>query len=144
MDIEIKLLDSTAEIPQRQLKESAGYDLYACTSSKEILIEPGKRQIISTQIAISIPPGYYGRIAPRSGLAVKHGIDIGAGVIDSHYLGEIKVLLFNFGTENYVVNDGDRIAQLIIMKYEEIDFIPVIDFSITSERGENGFGSTGK
>jgi dUTP pyrophosphatase len=146
MEIEIKLLDSSARIPLCQVADSAGYDLHASIAENEdnIIISPGGRALIKTNIALSIPKGYYGKICPRSGLAVKQGIDVGAGIIDSGYHNEIRVLLFNFGQNNFIINDGDRIAQLIIMKHEVVDFTPVAEFSSSSERGLQGFGSTGK
>ena len=91
---------------------------------------------------MAIPHGNYGRIAPRSGLAVKKMIDVGAGVIDSDYRGEVKVLLFNFGAEDFKVCKGDRIAQLIIEKYT-ITSIQEVENLSSTERGEAGFGSTG-
>ncbi len=91
---------------------------------------------------MQIPIGNYGRIAPRSGLAAKNFIDVGAGVIDSDYRGEVKVLLFNFSEEEFKVNVGDRIAQLIVEKYTRTEIEEVQDLS-ESERGAGGFGSTG-
>lgn len=89
-----------------------------------------------------LPLGTYGRIAPRSGLAAKHFIDIGAGVIDSDYRGEVKVLMFNFSEEEFKVSVGDRIAQLIVEKYTRTEIEEVTDLT-DSERGAGGFGSTG-
>lgn len=91
---------------------------------------------------MAIPHGNYGRVAPRSGLAVKNFIDVGAGVIDSDYRGEVKVLLFNFGSTDFSIMPGDRIAQLIIEKYTMTNIEEVNDLDATS-RGEGGFGSTG-
>jgi dUTP pyrophosphatase len=100
------------------------------------------RELISTGIAVQIPPGSYGRIAPRSGLAYKHFIDVGAGVVDSDYRGEVKVLLFNFNDRAFRVSYGDRIAQLIIEKYTPT-VIQEVETLDESQRGEGGFGSTG-
>ena len=100
------------------------------------------KKLIGTGIAMAIPIGNYGRIAPRSGLAAKHMIDVGAGVIDADYRGEVKVLLFNFGETDFAVSEGDRIAQLIVEKYTQTELVEVTDLSET-ERGEGGFGSTG-
>jgi len=86
-------------------------------SIENIVISPRGKALISTGISVQIPIGNYGRIAPRSGLAVKHFIDVGAGVVDADYRGEVRVLLFNFGEEEFKVSQGDRIAQLIIEKY---------------------------
>jgi dUTP pyrophosphatase len=141
--MEVVLLKPAARIPRRQTPGAAGYDLHA---SENICIYPGKRALVSTGLAIALPHGVYGRIAPRSSLAVKSGIQVGAGVIDADYRGEIKVLLFNHSKNHqFQVNEGDRIAQLICEKYETpeiIQFFRIDDLSKT-DRGEGGFGSTG-
>lgn len=135
----------------------AGYDLF---STEYITIEPFQRRLISTGIKIEIPEGFYGRIAPRSGLACKKGIDVMAGVIDSGYRGEIKVLLINlnfegynlkpnafeamFGSANKIdIKPGDRIAQLIIEKCYKVDWKEMKTLE-NSERGQGGFGSSGE
>lgn len=134
-------LSESAKCPKRGTENSAGYDLY---STEAILIEPFSRNLVGTGIAIAIPSGYYGRIAPRSGLSVK-GIDIGAGVIDIDYRGEVKVLMINNSKQSFIVNAGDRIAQLLIEKITHPDFIEVDRENISdTSRGGNGFGSTGK
>jgi dUTP pyrophosphatase len=142
--VKIKLLSSSALIPYQARQGDAGYDLYA-TESGYIL--PGQRALISTGIAISIPRGYYGRIAPRSGLAVKNGVDVLAGVIDHGFVGEVKVCLINLDNrgEDWGVfrwSAGDRIAQLIIEKCHEVEFT-VVDSLEETARGTGGFGSTG-
>ena len=116
----------------------AGADL--CSSVNGIVPSGGKA-LIPTGICIALPPGHVGLVWPRSGLAVKHGLDCGAGVIDSQYRGEIKVLLFNHSDMDYPINKGDRIAQLLIQKVETVEFIQV-DVLDATTRGENGFGST--
>jgi dUTP pyrophosphatase len=118
----------------------AGADL---RSSVDTLIPARGKQLVATGICLKLPAGCVGLIWPRSGLAVKHSLDCGAGVIDSGYRGEIKVLLFNHSDQDYVVKQGDRIAQLIVQKFEKVDFIPVDSLEETA-RGGNGFGSTGK
>ena len=100
--------------------------------------------LVSTGIRVAIPPSYYGRLAPRSGLALKHGIDVGAGVIDADYRGDVKVLLFNFGTEAFQVRKGDRIAQLIVEKISPDETMTVVDALDDTVRDASGFGSTGK
>jgi len=97
---------------------------------------------VATGLAVAIPEGNYGRIAPRSGLAFKNFIDVGAGVIDEDYRGELKVLLFNLGPDDFNVNEGDRIAQFIIEKYTptELEEVETLD---ETARGADGFGSTG-
>jgi dUTP pyrophosphatase len=101
---------------------------------------------VNTGIQIAIPEGYYGRIAPRSGLAVKHGIDVLAGVVDSGYRGEVGVVLQNLGLMDFEYREGDRIAQLIIEKCHDVEWEEVESEEdlVSSERGEGGFGSTGE
>jgi len=140
MKIKIKLLSEWAKTPTRGTEESAGYDLYAAQNGE---IDPLKRSLIKTNISIAIPKGYYGRIAPRSGLAYKNGIDVMAGVIDSDYRGDVGVILYNTGADIFNVKQGDRIAQLIIEKCHVADWDLVEDLSDT-DRGEGGYGHTGK
>jgi len=138
--LQVKKLSANARLPVMGSKFAAGYDLHA--SGSEVVPARGKK-LISTGLAFSIPHGNYGRIAPRSGLAAKNSIDVGAGVIDSDYRGEVKVLLFNLSSEaDFQVNEGDRIAQLIIEKYTPTQLIEVETLSETV-RGDGGFGSTG-
>jgi dUTP pyrophosphatase len=138
--IKIKKLNDKAKIPTRSHMTDAGMDL---CSVEKLIILPQTRSIISTAISVEIPEGYYGRVAPRSGLAAKHGIDVFAGVVDSSYRGEVKVILYNSDKQNpFLVNEGDRIAQLIIEKHYNFPVEEVSDLSDTS-RGSGGFGSTG-
>jgi dUTP pyrophosphatase len=138
--LQVKLLNSTAKLPTRGKPGDAGLDLYATETH---LLVKGCKAIISTGIAVAIPKGTYGRVAPRSGLAAKYGIDVGAGVCDETFRGEIKVVLFNHGDSDYLVNVGDRIAQLIITPYIEVEVVESIELE-KSVRGTDGFGSTGK
>lgn len=139
------LRSATAKLPTRGSASAAGYDLY---SSENSHVPAHGQGLIATDVSIVIPEGYYGRVAPRSGLAVKHGIHTGAGVIDSDYRGELKIVLFNFGSEDFIIKQGDRIAQLILEKITT----PAItqlnekewEEELNTERGESGFGSTGK
>lgn len=118
----------------------AGMDIRA---SEQHAIPPLCREAIGTGIFLEIPYGYYGRIAPRSGLALKHGIDVLAGVVDSGYRGEIKVILYNTDKEQtFRVEAGDKVAQIIIEKHYNFDFVETESIG-ESERGEKGFGSTG-
>lgn len=135
----VEFCNEDARVPSREGK-AAGYDAYATSN---VAIPPGGRALISTGLKIAAPSGTYIRIAPRSGLAWKHGIQTGAGVVDEDYRGEIKVLLFNHGAEEFQVNKGDRVAQLIFEKIvtPELMVVPSLD---DTERGEGGFGSTGK
>lgn len=135
----IKKNNELATIPVRANPTDAGADL---CSVENIVIESLERKMVSTGLVIEIPEGYYGRIAPRSGLAAKFGIDTLVGVIDSGYRGEIKVILYNTGKDSFEIKIGDRIAQIIIEKHYNFDFEEVSDLSETS-RGQGGFGSTG-
>lgn len=136
--LQYRLLSKSAKKPIKGSKGSAGYDLCAAES---LTIKSGYRKLISTGIALKIPDGYYGRIAPRSGLAVSHGINVGAGVIDNDYRGEIKVLLFNHGESDFTINEGDRIAQIILEPYLVAELLESeLDDTV---RGAGGFGSTG-
>lgn len=139
--IKLNKLCPNAKIPKRANATDAGADL--CSTEKHI-IQPLERKIVPTGIMIEIPEGHYGRIAPRSGLAVKNGIDVLAGVVDSGYRGEIKVVLFNTDKSNtFFVEPGDRIAQIIIEKHFNFEFVEVVEELSYSNRGEGGFGSTG-
>jgi len=133
-------LSEHAKAPTRGSAVAAGYDLYA---AEDMVIEAGKRACVKTDIQIEVPDGTYGRVAPRSGLAAKHGIDVGAGVIDKDYRGNVMVLLFNFGESAFNVGRGDRIAQLVLEKISmaELEELPSLD---ETDRGEGGFGSTGQ
>ena len=139
--MKIKLIDFNAHVPTKGSEHSAGYDLYSCCN---VLIYPQERTLVKTGIVLEIPEGFYGRIAPRSGLALKNGIDVMAGVIDSDYRGEIGVILYNTDkTVPFHIKIGDRIAQLIIEKYYNFDLEKAEDLN-SSDRGSGGFGSTGK
>lgn len=131
-----------ATLFSRQSDGAAGYDIY---SSVDMEIQPGLRDVVKTSIALAVPDGYYGRIAPRSGLAVKKGIRVEAGVIDSDYRGEIVVCLSNAGNGVFVINKGDRIAQFILEKITTPSVVEVksIDELGNTGRGDGGFGSTG-
>jgi dUTP pyrophosphatase len=131
---------SGESIPQYAHAGDAGADI---TASEKIAIPPRKWTLVSTGVRLEIPEGYVGLIWPRSGLAVKKGIDCGAGVIDSHYRGEIKVLLFNHSDNEFQIEPGDRIAQILIQKVERVEFHLVDQLNETT-RSDSGFGSTGK
>ena len=137
--LKIQKLIPEAQIPSRATTGSVGYDLY---STGDYIIPPNSRAVISTGVAIKLPPQTYGRIAPRSGLTVKHGLTIGAGVIDKDYTGELKVILFNHDQKAFMVRPGYRIAQLILERCETPNVEVVEDLEET-ERGDEGFGSTG-
>lgn len=138
-------ISDKAIVPKRATEGSAGMDLCACID-KDMILEPGKRALVPTGIAISLSEKDYAAfIFARSGLAVKHGISLsnGVGVIDSDYRGEIRVGLCNLGDEPYTIKPGERIAQMVIMKVENFN-LHQVDKLDSTERGEGGFGSTGK
>ena len=137
----IKRVSEDAIIPTKGSKYSAGFDLY---SPIDTVVKANDRLLIDTKIQINFPYGCYGRIAPRSGLALKYGIDVLAGVIDFDFLGNIGVILHNTSTSDYNVKKGDRIAQLIIEKIETDIEVKEVDKLGESDRGAGGFGSTGK
>ncbi|KAI9233354.1 MAG: dUTP diphosphatase [Podila humilis] len=135
----VKKLSEKARIPTRGTKHAAGFDLYSSTA---MTIPAQSKAVVPTDISIAVPEGTYGRVAPRSGLAVKHFIDTGAGVIDYDYRGPVGVVLFNFGQKDFVIEEGDRIAQLVLEKVLLCDAVEVEELDST-ERGAGGFGSTG-
>lgn len=138
--LKFKKLSTTAIIPTRGSEYAAGLDLYADTN---LVVLPGQRVRVNTGVAVELPVSCYGRIAPRSGLAVKHGIDVLAGVVDSDYRGELQAILINLGKDEFHINAGDRIAQLIVEMCVQMEPIEVEDLD-ESVRGSEGFGSTGK
>ena len=134
--------NADAVIPTRGSAGSAGYDLYSTHGGE---IPPKSRGIVSTGIGIVLPNNTYGRIAPRSSLAWRSGVDVGAGVVDSDYRGEIKVMLFNHSDSTFYYSKGDRVAQLIVTKIESPDITEIaLDDANNTVRGSGGFGSTGK
>ncbi|GBF60180.1 deoxyuridine 5'-triphosphate nucleotidohydrolase [Trichophyton mentagrophytes] len=137
--LQVKKLVPEARAPTQGSAFAAGYDLYA---AKETVIPGRGKGLVSTGLAIAVPEGTYGRIAPRSGLASKNFIDTGAGVIDADYRGEVKVLLFNFSGVNFTIKEGDRIAQLILERIYTPEVL-VVEQLEESVRGAGGFGSTG-
>jgi len=138
MALLIKKLVDHAVVPQRATEGSVGYDL---SSAEDAIIFPGDRLAVSTGIAIGLPSGTYGRVAPRSGLAYKHGIDVFAGVIDPDYRNEVKCILYNSGAQPFVIKTGDRIAQLVLEVVKTPDIAIVLEMNETTRTG--GFGSTG-
>ena len=136
---QVKLNYEDAQAPTRGSDEAAGYDLYSYESET---VAPNQIKLIDTGISIRVPEGTYGRIAPRSSVS-KKGILINAGVIDRDYRGPIKVMVHNLSNNDYVINKNDRIAQLILeqIKTPSVELVEELD---DTERGERGFGSTGK
>jgi len=144
MDTQIKLLYGDSRIPTRGSKDAAGYDLYARLGAPSLAIQPHTTAKISTGFAMTIPKGFAGFVFARSGIATKKSLRPAnaVGVVDADYTGEVFVPLHNDSDEVQVISDGDRIAQLVVMPFQVIDWIPVEELSITS-RGVGGFGSTG-
>merc|ERR1712010_109063 len=137
--MQVAKLSDKAIIPTKGSKLAAGYDLY---SAYDYVVPAGGKIMAKTDIQVKVPHGTYGRVAPRSGLAWKHHIDIGAGVVDEDYRGNIGVVMFNHASVDFEVKAGDRIAQLVCERiaYPDIQELPSLD---VTERGEAGFGSTG-
>lgn len=131
-------------LPQYATPHSAGVDLRANLEAT-ITLAPGERSLIPTGLYLELPAGTEAQVRPRSGLAFKHGISVlnAPGTIDADYRGEVGVLLINHGQEPFEVKDGERIAQLVVARYEQVAFEEVVDLS-TSERGAGGFGHTGR
>eukprot|EP00039_Didymoeca_costata_P019868 m.339217 g.339217 ORF g.339217 m.339217 type:complete len:153 (-) comp18712_c0_seq1:154-612(-) len=138
--LRVKKLSENAYLPERGSTAAAGYDL---RSAHDDVIPAQGKTIAKTDLAIAIPEGHYGRVAPRSGLAAKHFIDTGAGVIDADYRGNVGVVLFNHAKTDYKISKGDKVAQLILEKISTPDIVEVEELDET-ERGAGGFGSTGK
>lgn len=131
-------------IPEYATEQSAGVDLRA-NIEDGILLEPLSRALVGTGLYIQLPKGFEAQIRPRSGLAAKHGITVlnAPGTIDADYRGEIKVILINLSHQSFVINPGERIAQMVIAAHEKVEF-NVVDKLNETARGEGGFGSTGK
>ena len=131
------------QLPAYATPQSAGMDLRA-NIEEPVVLHPMERKLIGTGLHIALPEGYEAQIRPRSGLAVKHGITVlnSPGTVDADYRGEVMVLLINLSDKDFVVNDGERIAQMVIAKHEQGDFIEVEVLDET-ERGEGGYGHTG-
>jgi len=142
--IQFKKLSDNAIVPKHMSSHAAGLDLFS-NNTEDITIKPFERVLIKTDISVLFPEGYYGRVAPRSGLSLKNGIHTLAGVIDQDYHGNIGVILYNLSAEDFTVQKHTRIAQLIITKIIENYVIKEVkNFNeLSSQRGSKGFGSTG-
>jgi dUTP pyrophosphatase len=142
--MKVQIVNKSAyETPFYATEKSAGMDLKANTS-EPIILKPLERQLIPTGISIQLPEGCEAQVRPRSGLAAKYGITVAnaPGTVDADYTGEIKVILINLSNENFLINPGDRIAQMVIARYERVEWDEVAELNPT-ERGDGGFGSTG-
>ena len=141
---EVKVINrSQHPLPQYATPLSAGMDLRANIDAP-ITLRPLERCLIPTGLFIALPPGYEAQVRPRSGLALKKGITVlnSPGTIDADYRGELMVLLVNLSSDNFVVNDGERIAQMVVARHAQVQFVPVTELDST-ERGEGGYGHTG-
>ena len=138
-----KLSNFKGDLPSYESPLASGFDIRA-QLDKTIQLEPGQRALLPTGLAFEIPQGFEIQVRPRSGLAIKKGITLlnTPGTIDADYRGEIKIILVNISNEDFVVNDGERIAQMVIARHEQAEWIEVEELEETS-RGAGGFGSTG-
>jgi len=147
MDVSIRILPhgEGLDLPAYGTEQSAGCDLRAAIAAP-IHLNPGERQLVPTGIAIALPPGTEGQVRPRSGLAIRHGITVlnAPGTIDSDYRGEISIPIINLGQEVYVIERGDRIAQLIVASLSQVSWRTVLELNQDTKRGVGGFGSTGR
>lgn len=142
--LKVKVINkSKHELPAYSTPQSAGMDLRA-NIDESLTLHPMERKLISTGIYMALPIGYEAQIRPRSGLALKHGITVlnTPGTIDADYRGEVMVLLVNLSQEDFIVNDDERIAQMVIAKHEQADFVEVTELDET-DRGDGGYGHTG-
>lgn len=145
MKLKVKKIRDGAIIPTRGSKEAAGIDLYACLDDPYIAIKPGETVMFSSGIACEFPEGYWGMVVPRSSIGWKKHLSIpqSMGVIDNDYRADIKIIFTNIGQDTQIIESGDRVAQLILLPYFTYN-IEETDTLSTTERGEGGFGSTGK
>lgn len=141
LKVKIQRLDNSLPLPSYKTPFSAGMDLY---SRIDVVLKRGEITLVPTGVAISLPEGYEAQIRPRSGLALKHGLTLlnTPGTIDADYRGEIALIMINVGKEDFVVEKGMRLAQMVITRYEKVEFEEV-DALPDSQRGTGGFGSTG-
>jgi len=145
MNIKVEIINkSQNDLPQYETVNSSGLDLRASLEN-DFVLKPLERALIPTGLFVSIPEGYEAQVRPRSGLAFKYGLTVlnTPGTIDADYRGEIKVILVNLSNDNFTIQDGERICQLVFAKVEQVDWIPVEVLDAT-ERGAGGFGHTGK
>lgn len=143
--MEIKVINkSKHDLPKFETVQSAGMDLRA-NLEEDVVLKPLERKLIPTGIFMALPSGYEAQVRPRSGLAYKNGITVlnAPGTIDADYRGEVGVLLVNLSNEDFIVRDGERVAQLVVADYSQFNWVPVESLDDT-DRGAGGFGSTGK
>lgn len=143
--MKIKIVNSSPHaLPVHQTSHAAAVDLTAYLATP-VTLKPLERALIPTGLSIALPKGYEAQVRPRSGLALKHGISLvnAPGTIDADYRGDIGVIAINLSNEPYTINDGERIAQLVVARHETVDWEPVVELDQT-QRSSGGFGSTGK
>ena len=143
-ELKINIVSRSGRMPSYETEGSAGADLRAWLPNGPVTLQPGERRLIPTGLFVELPPGIEAQIRARSGLSIKHGITMinGVGTVDSDYRGEWNVPLVNLGQEPYTIQDGDRIAQMVLARYEQAEFCVSEEINET-ERGAGGFGSTG-
>lgn len=141
--MKIKIKTAGGRVPAYETEGAAGMDLSACLS-EPIVLKPGERHLVPTGLYVELPQGYEAQIRARSGMAIRNGIGMvnGVGTIDSDYRGEIQVPLINWGTEPFTIRDQDRIAQMVVARYERVEWQETEELEDT-RRGEGGFGHTG-
>ena len=144
MLIKFKKLDEKAIIPEYKTTGSAGFDLQVLINGKEEILKKGEIKLFKTGLAMALPNGYEAQVRSRSGLSLKNGIIVlnAPGTVDSDYRGEVGIIAMNCGKEDFIIEDGMRLAQMVIAKYEKAD-IEVVDNLDETERSSGGFGSTG-
>ncbi len=142
--MKIKIISKSGKIPSYATEFSSGFDIRAYLPEGDLLLKSGERALVPTGIFMELVPGYEAQVRARSGLAIKHGIGLvnGIGTVDSDYRGELKIPLINWGKEDFLIKNDDRIAQVVIAKYEQVEF-DLVDEINETERGEGGFGHTG-
>ena len=138
--VNVILEKNEKKIPLLWYSDSAGYDL---PSAETVVIPSWSRKLVNTKIRFEIPKGFYGEIKPRSGLSIKKGVVAFNGTIDSGYFGYVYIIVFNFSNDDYTIEKGDRIAQIIFKKCHSVIFNVLDKVSSTSDRGDSGFGSSG-
>jgi dUTP pyrophosphatase len=145
IEVRVVRLRADARLPAYQSAGAAGLDLCASLPDAPVTIAPGERRLVGTGLAVAIPPGFEAQVRPRSGLALKYGVTVlnSPGTIDADYRGEIGIVLINHGHDPFLVNDGDRIAQLVLATFARASLREVRTLDAT-ERGTAGYGSTGR
>ena len=144
VEVKLEAEGEGLDLPRYQTAHSAGMDLPAAVN-EELVLAPGERVLVSTGMSIALPPGYEAQVRPRSGLAAKHGVTLlnSPGTVDADYRGVIRVLLVNHGEEDFTIRRGDRIAQMVVAPVTRAELTPAPELP-PSERGEGGFGHTGR